>query len=340
MKMFTYTCVLVFLLLCSLAYAQQEVNYNLYRYHLNLLNPAVTGTQQEVFLNMSVRTQWVGIKDAPETQAFSMATSNAEDRFGAGFSIINDKTFVENQTQFFADFSYHLPMEKGRNMYLGLKAGGTSLRLNANRLKTYGTDLPDQYLQTQSSFVPNVGVGIYYKTFRYYLSASVPRLLNTERYRFDDGQVSQATDRPHYFISSGYRFTINEDWDFTPNFLYSYVSAAPADFTIDTCFTYDDRWDFSLQYTRSGGIGMTSVLKTVTGFQLGYAYVTSSVDRPNRFSKGTHELVMKIPLKEIYTLGERRNSTFINPVKEKKRENENKKGSKNKENTSKIKQNK
>ncbi len=93
----------------TLVWAQQEVNYTLYRYHLNLINPATTGTQGASFLNTSLRTQWVGIEDAPETQAISIGRPHANNRLGTGFSVINDRTFVENQTQLFFDFPIVYP---------------------------------------------------------------------------------------------------------------------------------------------------------------------------------------------------------------------------------------
>ena len=99
--------------------AQQEVNHSLYRYHLNLINPAVTGVSVALFANLSLRSQWVGIEDAPETQALSAGIPNNQHRLATGFSVINDKTFVENQTQIFADFSYHLPLGEEEHFYLG-----------------------------------------------------------------------------------------------------------------------------------------------------------------------------------------------------------------------------
>ena len=157
MRKMVFIVVMFLCLLCTTwVLAQQEVNYNMYRYHLNLINPAVTGTQGAAYANFSLRTQWVGIADAPETQAFSAGTPNKRQRLGTGFSVINDKTFVENQTQLFADFSYRLPLDNERDLYLGLKAGGTSIRLHADRLKTYGSVLPDQFLTSQSSCITRV----------------------------------------------------------------------------------------------------------------------------------------------------------------------------------------
>ena len=299
MKMMTNSLVILLFLSTAVLYAQQEVNYNMYRYHLNLINPAVTGTSETFFANLSLRTQWVGIDDAPETQALSVGVPNNKFRLGTGISVINDKTFVENQTQIFADFSYHLPLGEENDLYLGLKAGGTSISLQADRLQTYGSNQSDQYLTNQSSFVPNIGVGVYFKQAGYYASLSIPRLLSTERFRYDDGQVSRATDRPHFFGSMGGRVPLNENWSFLPSIFFSYVRAAPFDYMLNSAVAYQQFIEFGLLYTKGGGIGGTTFFNLNNGFQLGYSYVTSAVDQVTRFSKGTHELVLKFGLKNI-----------------------------------------
>ena len=282
-------------------YGQQEVNYNMYRYHLNLINPAAIGVKHALFVNLSLRSQWVGIKDAPETQALSAGLPNKELRLGTGFSIINDKTFIENQTQVFADFSYHLPLSEENHLYLGLKAGGTSIRLQADQLQTYGTNQTDQSLINQSSFVPNIGIGVYFKRTDFFASLSIPRLLSTERFRFEDGQVSRATDRPHFFGSMGSRIILSENWSFLPSMFFSYVRAAPTDYMLSAAFDFQQFIELGFLYTRGGGVGGTTFFNLNHGFQLGYSYVTSAVDQITPFSKGTHEIILKFIFKSVST---------------------------------------
>ena len=337
-KMKLYYLLLIVLLVMlhtTQLWAQQEVNYTLYRYHLNLINPATTGTQGASFLNTSLRTQWVGIEDAPETQAISIGLPHANNRLGTGFSVINDRTFVENQAQLFLDFSYRLPLDNGRDLFLGLKAGGTSIRLKTQALQTYGSTLADPLLQSISGFVPNFGVGVYYKTDRYYLSVSIPRLLQTERFRKENEQITHATDRPHLFASTGFRAPLSANWTFTPAVLLSYVEAAPIEILLDAGFSYRESLTIGAQYTRSGGIGGVMSLQISDGLQLGYAYVTSSIDQVNRFSNGTHEMLLKIRLSERLNdtpSGGDRVASFTREVKEKAKANERKIGTKNQNN--------
>jgi len=37
---------------------QQDVNFALYKYHMNIINPAFTGSQEGIFINSSFRSQW------------------------------------------------------------------------------------------------------------------------------------------------------------------------------------------------------------------------------------------------------------------------------------------
>jgi len=59
---------------------------------------------------------------------------------------------------------------------------------------------------------------------------------------------------------------------------------------------YKATWDIGLQYTRGGGLGGATFFRLNSGTKVGYAYVTSAIDQVSRFSKGTHELVVKFKL--------------------------------------------
>ena len=110
-------------------WAQQETIFSLYRYHLNLQNPAAIGLSTSYETNLSVRSQWVGVEDAPETQAFTLSIPHTKTPLHLGFSILNDKTFIERQTQFNIDFSYALTLTNATQLFLGLKAGGVLKKL-------------------------------------------------------------------------------------------------------------------------------------------------------------------------------------------------------------------
>lgn len=296
-----YILGLIILLAVSPILAQQEAHFSLYRYHFNMLNPALTGTQGGTLLNLSFRDQWAGIKDSPQTQAISYSSPTSNERIGVGFSAVNDKTFIEQQTQVFLNFSYLLRLNEKLNLHLGIQAGANGYAINGtSTLNIYGmsTTAIDPFLVDNSLINPNIGVGLYLKHPNYYFSLSSPKILRSKRFRVFEGMVTTASDRPHFYITGGSFIKINNRWDAIPSFLFSFVNAAPMLTTLNMSLAYNKKFEFGLEYNFQNGIGGTLMFHALKSCSVGYAYITSTHRELNQFSKGTHEVLLRIKLKE------------------------------------------
>jgi len=277
-------------------FGQQESTLSLYKYHLNQINPAATATQGATYLNVNYRSQWLGVDGAPETQTLSLGVPSEVRKLGIGFSISNDKINVQGATQLFVDFSYPLELDSKRTLYLGLKAGGTSSRIDAAQLNRVGGPV-DPFLVDDTRFTPNIGVGIYYLTENnFYVSLSIPRLLSTERFSSDNGQASLATDKPHLYLSSGIQIPISEQWSLNPSVLLGQVANAPTNYVVDLAMSFEEKIDFGIQYNRGQGFGGIASFALGSSFRLGYAYINSLSNTVNAFSASTHEISLKIKL--------------------------------------------
>ena len=180
MKYFKNTLIIVALFLFGSLYAQQEPNYSLYRYSMNILNPAYAGADGKTSITGNIRSQWVNVQDAPETQSFFFAMPLGK-RVGIGASVANDKTFIESQTLFNIDFSYEVPVSENAKLYLGLKAGGSTYDIDRDNLTNYSVFPVDPALDNiDTGFRPNVGVGGYLLGEKYFISLSMPSLLASD----------------------------------------------------------------------------------------------------------------------------------------------------------------
>ena len=93
------------------AQAQQDPNFTLYNFNMNIINPAFAGIKDSPELNLVYRSQFLGIDDAPRT--ISMAYSkNVGKNLGIGISLINDKVFILKQTDVAVDISYKIQMSE------------------------------------------------------------------------------------------------------------------------------------------------------------------------------------------------------------------------------------
>jgi len=292
MKYFINTLRIVIFLVVGTLYSQQEPNYTLYRYTMNVINPAYAGADGMTSATLNSRSQWVNIEAAPETQSFFFSKPFGE-KIGLGLSVVNDQVSIERKTSFFVDFSYKLPITEDTNMFLGVKAGGNTYNLLTNNLKNLGLQSDPAIQNFDSSFKPNVGIGAYLMNDMYFVSLSVPSLLSNERINLDNGEITTATDRPHIYLSGGYNFDIGRDTEFKPSIMMRYVSGVPVSFDTTAAFRFFDKFEAGLMYRSDKAFGGLAMVNIADWVDFGYAYESSSRDQISNISNGTHELLLR-----------------------------------------------
>lgn len=251
-------------------YAQQESLFSFYREHLNLVNPAFVGVDQSTQLMTSLREQWTGIEEAPSTQALSFMTPLGK-KLSIGLSYVHDRVFIEKQSFIAIDFSYQVTLNEKLDLFMGIKAGGNNYEVNTTGLQTYNI-IADPALAPISRFNPNFGVGFYLKHDKYYVSLSTPRLLNTERAKNEDGFATVATDRAHFYLSTGYNFELNNRWSLLPSTMVRYVNGSPfsIDFTLSASLA--DSFFLGTTYRTDQTLVFLTKIKLQQRMYLGYAY--------------------------------------------------------------------
>jgi type IX secretion system PorP/SprF family membrane protein len=264
------------LLFSSALFAQQESTLALYRYHMNMINPAYAGVDGETVLTGSIRRQWTGIKDAPESQAVSFGT-NVGSNLGLGISMVSDKTFIEKQTQLGIDFSYKVQMNETLNLYLGLKAGANFYNVNTSGLQTY-VPKSDPALESINHFNPNVGAGALLKNEKFFVSLSVPRILNTKRAQNEEGYASVATNKPHFYLSGGYDFNLNSEATLIlkPSFMLRYVDGMPVSAAINSMIQIQNNFEIGAMYRTDEAFAGIVDFTISKRMMIGYAYEVST----------------------------------------------------------------
>ena len=200
------------ILLCFVLKAQQDSHSVFYKEQMNTFNPAFTATESVPVFKGSIRSQWLGVEGAPKIQVFSFGIPGRKNRLGFGGVITNDKTFIEQQTKFYAAFSYRLQISKSTNLYLGIQAGGNNRNINHEGIYTKQSFEVDSNLQNASSFQPNFGLGAYIQTARSYVSFGIPQILETH-YTNDQKDIRGGINsRLHLYASAGTKQPIKGAW--------------------------------------------------------------------------------------------------------------------------------
>ncbi|RRJ92610.1 type IX secretion system membrane protein PorP/SprF [Flavobacterium macacae] len=278
----------------SLSYGQQETNFTFYRNNMNIINPAYAGADAQTLVSSSFKSQWTGVKDAPETQAVSFGTTTGQ-RLGLGLSVINDKTFVEKQTSVFVDFSYLVPINETVDLYLGVKAGGNFYDVNVTGLETYNVQT-DPSLVNISRFNPNFGVGAYLKSEKWFASFSSPKILSTQRAKNEDGVATVASDRVHMYFSAGYDLDLNDVLILKPSTLLRYVNGAPVSADITSVLHYREQFGVGVAYRTDRALSTLASIQVSNWLDFGYAYEYSMRSELVDRARGSHEFFLKFNL--------------------------------------------
>lgn len=291
-KMKQSILLLTALLASSTLWGQQESIITFYNNHMNLINPAFVGVDKNTSIQSTIREQWTGVKDAPSTQAISFMTPIGDKKLAMGISLINDEVFIEKQVFVAVDLSYEVTLNDKLNLHMGLKVGGNNYQVNTAGLQTYNI-VEDPSLESVSRFNPNVGIGFYLKHQKYFVSLSTPKMLNTERAKNEDGFATVATDRAHFYLSSGYTFTINENMDLQPTFLIRYVNGAPFSTDFTTNLIINDGFTFGVTYRTDQSFAGLAHFKITENIYLGYAYEYSTRSQLIGRVNGSNEFFLK-----------------------------------------------
>jgi len=273
-----------------ISFSQQESYYTLYRYNMNVINPAYAGALGKNVFAFTSRRQWSSMQDAPSTLAFSYS-SERENNVGLGLSVVSDKVFIEQQTFAYVDFSYKLDMESTQ-LYLGLKAGGNFYSADPIALSAYSAS-SDPAQQQLSRFNPNVGAGALLKGELFWASFSIPRLFNVKRE--SDNLAVTAKDRMHSYLGGGVDLPIGSGLLVKPSVMLRKVKGLPVTTDFTGMLSWQNQFDVGISYRSSSSFALLSVI-SLGGFDIGYAYETPTVSSLSQLNLKTHEIVLRINL--------------------------------------------
>ncbi|MEZ4949307.1 MAG: type IX secretion system membrane protein PorP/SprF [Saprospiraceae bacterium] len=309
----TASMVVLFFLLgsTSLLKAQQDPMFTKYMFNSLVYNPAYAGSNEHMAIAALLRTQWVGIEGAPQTQTLTLHTPLRNDRVGIGGSIINDKIGPTQTVGFNLAYAYRIPIGKGR-IAIGLQGGVENYQADWTVL-----DLEDpndnSFNMNQNRWLPNFGAGIYYSTNRFYAGFSSPHLIEYDLRENIQSNI-YARQARHYYFSIGGAIPLQGDaLVFKPSALIKNVGlfaqaekmnqfkniGAPTEFDIDLSLLFQQTlWvglsfrsaiEFENSSYDSGDIWVSWFMPS--GLRIGAAY-DYPINELNNVTNGSFELMV------------------------------------------------
>ena len=272
--------------------AQQVPLYSQYMMNAFLLNPGIAGSVDYFPIRLTVRQQWVGIKDAPSTQAISGNYLFEKQNFGLGGYIFNDKFGPMSRTGIQICAAYHLKITNDIKLGIGLAGKASQFKFDESKLTTIDDgDMAVSY-GTISQFSPDADFGLYLydKKFSVGLAATQLLQLNLDKFYTDSATMDKNQIIRHYYANAGYKFTLSDNFDLEPSILVKGTMQTPwqLDFNVKGYIMKNYWLGFSYR-TSKDIIAMIGV--KYKKFYIGYAfdYTTSNI---KNYSHGSHEILL------------------------------------------------
>lgn len=277
-------------LLSNFLFGQQQGLSTQYMFNALAVNPAYAGTHETLSLTADIRSQWTGIDGAPNTQTISVHGPLAKDRIAVGLNVMHDKIGVTNFTSITPSGAYRIHFDADKVLSLGLsfsvshyKASLTSLNPGSTNDVTFASDV--------NKWMPNLGAGAFFYTDKYYIGLSVPYLIKNDVATDNSNDISQANLDPHYYLTGGYVFKLDDKLKLKPNFMLRGVKGNPANLDLNTNLLIDDMFGVGLSYRWSESVALILELFLTEQLRFGYSY-DYVVGGLNKVTTGSHEIMI------------------------------------------------
>jgi len=220
--------------------AQQLPLHSQYVENGFLYNPAMAGSKPYSPLRLNVRNQWLGVENAPSTQALSFnknltnssseckisgapfhARRNLNPGIGIGAYLFNDNQGAVSRTGIELSYAYHIQLTRknirknGTRLAFGLGAMFYQHKFDVSSLPLND---PVSALGNEVSFVPDAKVGIYLYSDDFFLGLSLAHLLESSVVLGQTNISDTQIDR-HMFLNGGVTLHPSKTVDVEPSFI-------------------------------------------------------------------------------------------------------------------------
>ena len=184
-----------------------------------VLAPTYAGIGDHVKIRLNGLSQWVGIKDAPQTQSLA-ADARVGNRSGVGIFLYNDRNGYTRQQGARLSFAHHLTLDKYEDEFLsfGISYNFNQFRIDVEEFQNVGGD--PSVTDDRSTSNHNFDVGVMYRKNKFYASVNASNLLDKDLTGFNP--TFEPNQLRNYYVYTGFRWSKNKNsrLEIEPSVLY------------------------------------------------------------------------------------------------------------------------
>lgn len=301
---------IIFCLISTIGYAQQDPIFTQYYINDMIYNPAITGSKTYNSFSIQTRQQWLGFDGAPLSSSINYHGA-INNRSAMGGSLVFDKTTPSMQGYLQLNYAYHVPLDYDRiniSFGIGAKISYFGLDFNAEDLPP-GID-PAYSSKSFSSVLGDAASGVYLYGRNFYLGYSINNLLESSFQQKRGIGFGSNNEYRHYYGMAGYRFNIlNKDWSLEPSILFRQIGSHEKIYDLSTRIAYlNNNW-LGMTYRTNGAIAFAFGFLSGKNMHISYSYDHVFSGEITQYTLGTHEIVLNF---KIPSLASTRHISFWN----------------------------
>ncbi len=308
--------VICFVISCLSVQAQQNAQFSQYIFNGLYINPAAAGAKEDFYVHSFYRSQWTGVTGAP--QSFSVAADGTvnDEKVGLGILLAKDKIGAQNSLAAYANYAYRLQLGEGgvNHLSFGLGAGIVQSGIDGSMLNAVQSGdniIPVGY---QSTILPDARAGVLYTSETFFAGFSADNMI--AKYMNRDKSLTVPIPQPHFYLTAGTLFSLNDDTKIKPSFLLKNSNGNATSLDLNTFLILGERtWIggtyrtnlnlFSKSSTGGSFQGASALVAQIEFFatsklRIGYAF-DYSMAAFSGFGNGSHELSLGIYLSKKAT---------------------------------------
>lgn len=288
---------LAIILFCNLSVmAQQDPLFSQYMFNKLLVNPGYAGSTETFSVDLLSRYQWVGIEGAPRTITLAAQTLVGEN-VGLGGYVYRDELGPTINQGAMATYSYRVMTRHGW-LSFGIQGGFKYFDFDWNAITTQN---PDHMFDPQDvrQFTPDVNLGVYYYTPRFFAGLSSKQLLENEYGSFTTttGSSSFSLLSRHFYLMTGMAFPLNDKMVFRPSVMGKYVHNAPVQFDFNASLLFSDIFWIGAAYRTEKAVVFLTEFTIAKGIRLGYSF-DLYLNELQLHNNGSHEIRLGFDIKQ------------------------------------------
>lgn len=312
--------IVVLILVCSYIIGQNIPYTYQYLFNPNLINPAITGSDERTCITFCDRHQWLGWSGSPAMQ--SLTATTRINKIGLGLTLYNDRNGATSNRGLKLTYAYHIKVGRfhSNNQHIAMAISFAGFQYVFDQGGLQGAVPGDQSITggSESALSLDADIGVYYYDNSIRAGLSVMQLLSPNNFLGED-ILSQYRFYRCYCIHGNYLIRTSPDFKLKPGLVFKLSEDFRKQLDLNLSGIYKKNYKLGISYRRNmdkgtgrslsmlvyGGATFLERYTVFFGYDIGMSQIY-------RGSGGTYEFGFTVCFGNAFTIERRKTCPVYN----------------------------